>query len=173
MMECTDESVALPKPRRKPLNYFSQPKIQRETAPSRDAEPKRNGGASASPEILSTFGTGMLITGNVVCPGALQIFGRVNGEILASHLIICEGAKVEGKIVAQETVIQGAFNGTIHANSVKLQGTATVDGEIFNKSLMIEPNAQFEGVSRRLDRAVEAPAAEQAAALVPAPETAG
>jgi cytoskeletal protein CcmA (bactofilin family) len=67
--------------------------------------------------------------------------------------------------------VQGAFNGTIHANSVKLQGTAAVNGEIFNKSLVIEPNVQFEGVSRRLDRTVEAPAADQAAA--PAPETAG
>jgi cytoskeletal protein CcmA (bactofilin family) len=152
------------------VNYFSQPKNQRDTAPSRAAEPKLKG-ASASPDILSTFGTGMQITGNVVCPGALQIFGHVNGEILASHLTVCEGAKVEGKIVAQEIVIQGAFNGTIHANSVKLQGTAAVDGEIFNKSLVIEPNVQFEGVSRRLDRAVEAPAADQAAA--PAPETAG
>jgi cytoskeletal protein CcmA (bactofilin family) len=149
------------------VNYFSQSKTQRETASSRDAEPRLNGGASASPEILSSFGTGMVITGNIVCPGALQIFGRVTGEIMASHLVICEGAKVEGKIVAQETVIQGAFNGTIHANSVKLQGTAAVDGEIFNKSLTIEPNVQFEGVSRRLDRAVEAPGSEQAAALAP------
>ena len=173
MMECLGESIVLPKTRRMALNYFSQPKIPRDTAPSRDAEPRLNGAASGSPEILSTFGTGMLITGNVVCPGALQIFGRVNGEILASHLIICEGAKVEGKIVAQETVIQGVFNGTIHANSVKLQGTAAVDGEIFNKSLMIEPNVKFEGVSRRLDRAVEAPTGEQAAALAPAAETVG
>jgi cytoskeletal protein CcmA (bactofilin family) len=151
------------------VNYFSQPKIPRDAARPRDAEPSLKSGASGSPEILSTFGTGMQITGNVVCPGALQVFGRVNGEILASHLIVCEGAKVEGKIVAQEAVIQGAFNGTIHANSVKLQGNAAVDGEIFNKSLMIEPDVQFEGVSRRLDRAVEAPACEPAAA----PETGG
>jgi cytoskeletal protein CcmA (bactofilin family) len=163
------ESVVLPKLWRMAVNYFSQPKIPRDAARSRDTEPKLKGGASASPEILSTFGVGMQITGNVVCPGVLQIFGRFSGEILASHLIICEGAKVEGKIVAQDTVIQGAFNGTIHANNVKLQGTAAVGGEIFNKSLMIEPNVRFEGVSRRLDRAVEAPADDQAAA----PKTGG
>jgi cytoskeletal protein CcmA (bactofilin family) len=108
-----------------------------------------------------------------VSAGALQIFGRVTGEIQASHLVICEGAKVEGKIVAQETVIQGAFNGTIHGNSVKLQGNAMVDGEIFNKSLVIEPNVQFEGVSRRLDRAVEAPVKNDLAGIMPAPVSAG
>jgi cytoskeletal protein CcmA (bactofilin family) len=153
------------------LNYFTPSKAQRDMAPSKDFEPRLNG-AAAGPEILSTFGTGMVITGNIVCPGALQIFGRVTGEIQASHLVICEGAKVEGKIIAQETVIQGTFNGTIHGNSVKLQGNACVDGEIFNKSLVIEPNVQFEGVSRRLDRTVEAPA-DDLAGLLPAPVAAG
>lgn len=152
------------------MNYFTPSKSPRDTAASKDIEPRLNG--AAAPEILSTFGTGMTITGNIVCPGALQIFGRVTGEIQASHLVICEGAKVEGKIVAQETVIQGAFNGTIHGNSVKLQGKATVDGEIFNKSLVIEPNVQFEGVSRRLDRTIEAPA-DDLAGLSPAPVTVG
>ena len=156
------------------MNYFTPSKTQRDTAPAKDVEPRLNGAAAAaSPEILSTFGSGMTITGNIVCPGALQIFGRVTGEIQASHLMICEGAKVEGKIIAQETVIQGAFNGTIHGNSVKLQGKASVDGEIFNKSLVIEPNVQFEGVSRRLDRTVEAPARDDLAGLSPAPVSVG
>ena len=155
------------------MNYFTPSKTQRDMVPSKDAEPRLTGGIAAAPEILSTFGTGMTVTGNIVCPGALQIFGRVTGEIQASHLMICEGAKVEGKIIAQETVIQGAFNGTIHGNSVKLQGKAVVDGEIFNKSLMIEPNVQFEGVSRRLDRTVEAPARDDLAGLAPAPVTVG
>lgn len=152
------------------MNYFTPSKTQRDTAPSKDVEPRLNGGAA--PEILSTFGTGMTITGNIVCPGALQIFGRVTGEIQASHLVICEGGKVEGKVIAQETVIQGTFNGTIHGNNIKLQGKACVDGEIFNKSLVIEPNVQFEGVSRRLDRTVEAPA-DDLAGLSPAPVTVG
>ena len=91
------------------LNYFTPSKNQRDTVSAKVVEPRLNGGAGNSPEILSTFGTGMTITGNIVCAGALQVFGRVIGEIQASHLVICEGAKVEGKIVAQETVIEGAF----------------------------------------------------------------
>ena len=49
---------------------------------------------------VSTLGRGMQITGNIVCAGALQIYGRVFGDIHATHLTICEGAKVEGKIIA-------------------------------------------------------------------------
>jgi cytoskeletal protein CcmA (bactofilin family) len=112
---------------------------------------------SGKPDIVSTLGRGMLVTGNIVCTGALHIFGRVIGDIHASQLVICEGAKVEGKIVAPELVVQGEFKGTINGNNVKLQSTAVVDGEIFNKSLTIEQSALFEGVARRIDKPVAAP----------------
>ena len=75
------------------------------------------------------------------------------------------GAQVEGNIVAVEAIIHGVFRGTIHANSVKLQSTAVVDGEILKQSLTIEQNAQFEGVSRRLDRTVEAPTQDQVSGI--------
>lgn len=144
------------------MNYFSQPKGQPDMKGAKQAAgaPRRDAASGqASPEIMSTFGTGMLVTGNIVCPGALQIYGRVNGDILASHLIVC--AQVEGKIVAQEAVIQGAFSGTIHGNNVRLESAAVVDGEIFNKSLTIDQDALFEGMSRHLERPVEAPSTDK------------
>jgi cytoskeletal protein CcmA (bactofilin family) len=162
------------------VNYFSQPKgavkpVEKPAADTRGAAPAMQTKAT---DVLSTFGPGMVITGNVVCAGSLQIFGRISGEIHAAQLVICEGAKVEGKIVAQDTVIQGEFKGTIHGNTVKLQGTAVVDGEIYNRALTIEQNAQFEGVARRLDRPVDAPSADRAAGTAPvqpllSPETVG
>lgn len=125
--------------------------------------------AGKKPEIVSTLGHGMLVTGNIVCTGAMHVFGRVVGDIHASQLVICEGAKVEGKIVAPDLVVQGEFKGTISGNNVKLQSTAVVDGEIFNKSLTIEQNALFEGVARRLDKPVAAPSAAQAPVEAVAP----
>ena len=62
------------------LNYFTPSKNQRDTASTKVVEPRLNGAAGNSPEILSTFGSGMTITGNIVCAGALQVFGRVIGE---------------------------------------------------------------------------------------------
>lgn len=111
------------------------------------------------PDIVTTFGPGMLVTGNVVCAGAVQVFGRVIGDIHAAHLIIGEGAYVEGNVTALDAIVQGTFKGAIQGNSVKLQGNARIEGEVYNKSLSIEPNVVFEGSSRRLERAVEAPGA--------------
>jgi cytoskeletal protein CcmA (bactofilin family) len=126
----------------------------------------------ASPDMVSTIGSGMLITGNILCAGSLQICGRVIGDIHASQLVICEGAKVEGKVIAPDLIIQGAFSGTINGNNVKLQSTAVVEGEIFNKSLSIEQNALFEGVARRLDVPVAAPSSAQIKGEEPAPAVA-
>jgi len=109
----------------------------------------------------SSLGRGMLITGNITSEGAVQIHGRVMGDIHVGSLVICDGARVEGNVTAEDVAIHGAFKGTIRGNTVKLHGNALIEGEIFNKSLTIEANVQFEGVSRRLDRPVEAPSAAQ------------
>jgi cytoskeletal protein CcmA (bactofilin family) len=49
--------------------------------------------------------------------------------------------------------------GTIRANRVRLNSTASVEGDIFHRSLAIEENARFEGTSRRDDKAAEKPRA--------------
>jgi cytoskeletal protein CcmA (bactofilin family) len=154
------------------VSYF-QSKGDRSTKPLTAATPEPRlevtAPAPSKPvqEVVSTLGPGMLLTGNILCTGAVQIYGRVVGDIHVSRLVICEGAHVEGKVVAQEAVIEGTFKGTIHGNSVKLQATAVVEGEIYNKSLTIEQNAQFEGVARRLDKAVDIPSTNKAKAEAP------
>lgn len=125
-------------------------------------EPRFGSSLRAQPDIVTTFGSGMLVTGNVVATGAVQIFGRVIGDVRAEHLIIGPGAYVEGTVTARDAVVQGTFKGTLYANAVKLQGEALVQGEVYNKSLSIEPNVVFEGSSRRLERAVDAPSVNEA-----------
>jgi cytoskeletal protein CcmA (bactofilin family) len=97
------------------------------------AEPAPARSVDRVAEQPSVLGRGMQITGNIVSTGSVQIHGRVVGDIQAAQLIVCEGARVEGKVIAQDTVIQGTFNGNIHSTTVKLQKTAKVDGEIFSR----------------------------------------
>lgn len=140
------------------MSYFSQSKAVRDKAHVAAAGP--GGGAATAKNSMtgvSTIGPGMLITGNIVCEGSAQIFGRVMGDIEAVEVMIGEGAQAEGNITAYDVLISGAFRGAIRGNSVKLKGAATVDGEVFSRSLTVEENVQFEGVSRRLDKPVELP----------------
>jgi len=120
-------------------------------------EVKRSAVASSAPEGTSSISSGLSIIGKIVGQGTLGIFGHVEGEVHASTVQIGNGAQVEGNIVAEELTIAGRVKGTIHANRVKLNSTAVVEGDIYHRSLAIEENAQFEGMSRRQENVIDTP----------------
>ncbi len=157
------------------MSYFSS-----QAKAGRDKTPVTGNGASAHTQpvmaarsgtnTVSTIGPGMAITGNIVCEASAHIFGRVTGDIQAVEVVIGDGAQVEGNVTAQDVTINGAFKGTVRGNAVRLKGAATIDGEIYSRSLTVEENVQFEGVSRRLDQPVALPSMHSAApATAPAP----
>jgi cytoskeletal protein CcmA (bactofilin family) len=102
-------------------------------------------------DAVSSIAADVTIVGKLIGKGVVKVFGRIEGELQASNVTICEGAQVEGNLVAQELTIGGLVKGTVHAVRVKLLGTAKVEGDIFHRSLSIEENALFEGTSRRED----------------------
>jgi len=156
------------------LSYFSPSKGERNVKPAETAAPEVKPAVpvrAAEREIVSTLGSGLLITGNIVSTGGVQVFGRVAGDIHAANLVIGKGANVDGNVRAQDVVIDGTFKGTIHGNVVKLQSTAAVEGEIYNRSLAIDQNANFEGVARRLSEPVDAPSDDQIAVKPSVPES--
>jgi cytoskeletal protein CcmA (bactofilin family) len=126
--------------------------------------------ASSAPptamEAISSISSGVSIVGKIVGKivgnGRLAIFGRVEGEIHASAVEIGDGAQIEGNIVAEDLTIGGYVKGTIHGNRVKLNSTAVIEGDIYHRSLAIEENAQFTGMSRRQENVIDTPS------LVPA-----
>ena len=115
--------------------------------------------AAAQQDMSSSLSPGMTVIGKLVGEGAVKIYGRIEGELQASSIVICEGAQIDGDVMAKELTIAGRVKGTIHAGKVKLQSSAVVEGDIFHRSLAIEENARFEGMSRREDGLSEKPAA--------------
>ena len=95
--------------------------------------------SQATPEVTS-ISTGVSIVGKIAAQGAVTIFGQVEGEI-----------------VADELTISGHVKGTVHANRVKLNSTAVVEGDIFYRTLAIEENARFEGMVRRNENTINTP----------------
>jgi cytoskeletal protein CcmA (bactofilin family) len=116
-------------------------------ASSAQQMPRSSVPSSAAPQV-SSISAGLSISGKIVGDGAVTIFGRVEGELRASTVVIAEGAQMEGEIVAEELTIGGQVKGTLHANRVKLNSTAVVEGDICHRTLAIEENARFEGTSR-------------------------
>jgi cytoskeletal protein CcmA (bactofilin family) len=105
----------------------------------------------------SRIGSDMSIVGKIECKGPAQVFGRIEGELRASDLLISDGAHIEGSVVAQNVTVCGRVKGTIRAVRVKLQSSGVVEGDIFHRSLSIDENSQFEGSSRRVENPTEIP----------------
>jgi cytoskeletal protein CcmA (bactofilin family) len=99
----------------------------------------------------SCIGSDMSIVGKIECNGPAQVFGRIEGEVRASDLLIGDGAQVEGSVIAQDVTVCGRVKGTIRAVRVKLQHGGAVEGDVFHRSLSIDENSQFEGSSRRVE----------------------
>src|SRR2546421_7372495 len=101
--------------------------------------------------MASCIGSDMSIVGKIDCNGPAQVFGRIEGELRASQLLISDGAQVQGSIIAQDVTVCGRVKGTIRAVRVKLQNGGAVEGDIFHRSLSIDENSLFEGSSRRVE----------------------
>ena len=105
---------------------------------------------ATEPEEISSIGSDMSIVGTVLSTGAVEVFGRIKGELHGARLIIGAGGQVEGKACGQEVTVLGRIKGTIRALQVKLLGRAAVEGDIFHQRLSMEEEALFEGTSRPL-----------------------
>jgi cytoskeletal protein CcmA (bactofilin family) len=110
--------------------------------------------------MASCIGSGMSIVGNIESDGPTQVFGRIEGELHGSDLLIGDGAQVEGSVIAQDVTVCGRVKGTIRAVRVKLQDGGAVEGDIFHRSLSIDENSLFEGSSRRVENPTEPPSVE-------------
>jgi cytoskeletal protein CcmA (bactofilin family) len=118
-------------------------------------------GNALQPGAASSINSGLSIIGKIIGNGALTIFGRVEGEVHASTVVVAEGAEMLGDVVAEELTVGGHIKGTIRANRVKINGTGVVEGDIFHRTLAIDENARFEGASRRNENVVEMPSRDQ------------
>jgi len=103
----------------------------------------------------SCIGSGMSIIGNIECNGPTQVFGRIEGELRASDLVIGNGAQVEGSVIAQDVTVCGRVKGTVRAVHIKLQNGGAVDGDIFHRSLSIDETSPFEGLSQRVENPID------------------
>src|SRR6516225_5607332 len=63
----------------------------------------------------SRIGSGMSIVGKIECNGPAQVFGRIEGELRASDLVVGDGATIDGSVIAQNVTVCGRIKGTIRA----------------------------------------------------------
>jgi len=134
--------------------------------------------APARPKPASMFTQGLTIRGDVVGDVEVHLDCVVLGDVKVGKLIVGPNARIEGTLIAQAMEIHGLVIGAVTAQSVRLYGTARVDGDITHEQLAMETGAEFQGRSLKFRRpappqpqAQPAPAQPQGYAQ-PAPQAA-
>lgn len=131
---------------KKPDNAMGNP-LPSSGIGTRSAAPMRAGDRSA-PSII---GPDLLITGNLVSRGEIQIEGEIQGDVHATNIVVGDTARITGGIVADEVVVRGHVMGSVRGKRVLLQNSSHVEGDVYHQTLAIEQGAFFEGKSRRTE----------------------
>ena len=132
--------------------------IQSSTSPGMSQSstlPGAQSANSAGGTVASVIGTDLNVIGNLQSKGEIQIEGQVQGDLLASRIVIGPNAKITGGLVADDIVVHGTVQGSIRGLRVTLQSNSRVEGDVFHQSLAIEQGAYFEGKSRRSENPKE------------------
>jgi cytoskeletal protein CcmA (bactofilin family) len=100
-------------------------------------------GSSAPVPSIISFGT--KIKGNVLGGDVIHIDGRLDGNVLCEELIIGVKGQVAGQVKAKSLSIYGLLQGSAEAENIFVAGQAKVLGDIYHKTIAIEPGAYIEG----------------------------
>ena len=93
----------------------------------------------------------MHIVGSIKSEGALQIDGKIEGDVSAGDITIGSTGEIVGEIKAETLRVKGNVKGSIRARKVELETGASVFGDIIHSALVIQPEASFEGKVKRAD----------------------
>ena len=105
-----------------------------------------SGEDSSSPSLI---GKEIKIVGKISSKGALQLDGVLEGEIIASKLVIEKSAKVIGSVSSEDLVIKGRIIGPVFGKKVRFGSSARVEGDTYHETIAIEDGAYYEGSIKR------------------------
>jgi cytoskeletal protein CcmA (bactofilin family) len=113
-----------------------------------------------SGSLYNALTSGSKIIGTVITDSDMRIDGTVEGDVkCAGKLVVGEQGLVKGTVECQNAEIMGRLDGKIDVKyTLALRATSTIKGEINTGTIMIEPNAIFNGSCTMGAKAPEQPA---------------
>ncbi|NLO69555.1 MAG: polymer-forming cytoskeletal protein [Porphyromonadaceae bacterium] len=97
--------------------------------------------------IVNIIAAGTKIVGKVTVESDFRLDGEVEGDIIGrSKVVIGEKGNLQGSLTCTDAEIIGTVKGNIvTSNSLTLRSTAELIGDVKIKTLIVEPNAVFNG----------------------------
>ena len=97
--------------------------------------------------LYNALTSGSKIIGTIITDSDMRVDGVIEGDVKCSgKLVIGEQGLVKGNIECQNAEIMGKIDGKINVKfALALRATSNLVGEITTGTLMVEPNAIFNG----------------------------
>ncbi len=97
--------------------------------------------------LYNALTAGSKIIGTIIADSDIRIDGVVEGDLQCTgKVVIGEQGKIKGTIACQNAEIMGHLDGKINVQStLALRATGNIHGEVSTKTLIVEPNAIFNG----------------------------
>lgn len=97
--------------------------------------------------LYNALTAGSKIIGTIVADSDIRLDGTIEGDLQCTgKVVIGEKGYVKGNVVCQNAEILGRLEGKIEVKqSLALRASARVQGEVHTVTLIVEPNAIFNG----------------------------
>jgi cytoskeletal protein CcmA (bactofilin family) len=109
--------------------------------------------------LYNALTAGSKIIGTIVADSDMRIDGTVEGDIKCSgKLVVGEKGMIKGTVVCQNAEVMGKIEGKIDVkNALSLRATSILTGEMKTNTLMVEPNALFNGTCEMGNKTISEP----------------
>ena len=101
--------------------------------------------------IPSIISEGTEFKGNIKTSGEIQIDGVLNGNVRAKQVVVGITGNVHGNITANFLRICGKIEGEIRAETLEIVSSASLKGNVFKKTISIEPGSKVIGNINELE----------------------
>jgi cytoskeletal protein CcmA (bactofilin family) len=102
----------------------------------------------AGPSIITED---VVIEGNLISGGELQIDGTVNGDVRAHSVVVDAQGVIHGEVVADEVLVRGRIIGPIRGVHLHVYAGGHIEGDVINETISIDNGAYIDGAIRRSD----------------------
>ena len=97
--------------------------------------------------MFNALTAGSKIIGTVIADNDIRIDGIIEGDVKCSgKVVIGEKGYLKGTVACQNAEIQGKLEGKVEVHqTLALRATANIHAEVNTQTLIVEPNAVFNG----------------------------
>ncbi len=99
-------------------------------------------GGRAGPSIITSD---VVIDGNLITGGELQVDGTVNGNIRARAIVVDVQGVVHGEVAAEDVFVRGRIIGPIRGVNITIVAGGHIEGDVINENIAIENGAYVDG----------------------------